>query len=122
MAKERIICRPNEIPPKEWEQMSRADQIKWWKDRQGPPAPKLHMKKAINLFQRGIITQSGFVITTMRTAAPEEIEEVVRVCPPELMTILKEELARYGKDEKKWPRSFQMVSYWPWVTAEEIKE
>jgi hypothetical protein len=31
-------------------------------------------------------------------------------------------LAQYGPDESNWPQTFQMATYAPWVTAEEIKD
>jgi hypothetical protein len=127
MTKERLIWRPNEIPLDQWERMSREDQIKWWKDHQEQdsqeqPPPKPHMKKAISLYDRGEITQTEFCTWVMKYAALEEIEEFVRVCPPELMSKLKEDLDQHGQDETKWPRTYYMASYAPWVTAEAIEE
>jgi hypothetical protein len=55
-------------------------------------------------------------------AVPEETEEFVQHCPPELIEVLKGQLAEYGPDEWSWPRTFRMATYAPWVTAEEIRE
>ncbi len=89
MTQEHIIWRPNEIPLERWEALSRADQIKWWKDRQGPPAPKPHMKKAIRLWNRGMITQHEFLSFVANSATLDEIEEFVRECPPDLLATLR---------------------------------
>lgn len=122
MSKERLIWRPNEIPLKQWEGMLRVDQIRWWKDHQPPPLPKPHMKKAISLYNRGEITQHEFCSYVSKIAALEEIGEFVRQCPLELMEVLKAQLAEYGPDESKWPRTIHMASYHPWATAEEATE
>jgi hypothetical protein len=122
MTNQRIIWRPNEIPLEQWEAMSRADQIQWWKDRQGPPDPRPQMKKAIRLYHRGIITQHEFPQFVAKWATPDEIESFVRDCPAELLARLHEELDHYGPDETRWPRTFHSGCYAPWVTPEEIKE
>jgi hypothetical protein len=127
MTKERLIWRPNGISLDQWEKMSREDQIKWWKDhqekdRQESPRPKPHMKEAISLYDRGVITQTEFCVRVAKSAALEEIGEFVRECPPELMSTLKEDLDQYGPDESRWPRYYSIASFWPWVTPEEIEE
>jgi hypothetical protein len=120
--KERLIWRPNEILPEHWEAMSREEQIQWWKDHAKTPLRKPHMKKVIRLYQRGDMPPAEFCSCVMTFAAPDEIAEFVRVCPPELMALLKEELAHSGPDESKWPRTYHLSCYAPWVTAEQIAE
>jgi hypothetical protein len=123
MARERIIWCPNEIPSEEWEAMSRADQTKWWKDhRDEMPYTKPHMKETVELYNEGCITQMEFCSVVAKLVVPEEIEDFFQACPLDLVAILKESLASYGDDETKWPRTFSIASYAPWVTAEEIKE
>jgi hypothetical protein len=122
VSKERLIYRPKEIPPDVWEAMPREEQIRWWKDHQSPPRPKTHMKQAISQYGRGIITERMFSTVVAKLAVMEEIEEFVRECPPELMAVLKKDLAEYDADEAKWPRSFSIRCYAPWVTPEEIRD
>jgi hypothetical protein len=80
------------------------------------------MAEAVALYDEGNITEGEFVTLVLRLAAPEEIEEFVRACPPELLAALRETLASYGEDEAAWPRTYHMGSVFPWVTAEEIQE
>lgn len=122
--KERLIWCPNEISLEEWEAMSRDDQIAWWKKDIEPDGPrqKIHMVKAIELYQEGSITGMELVSWAMKYAAVDEIEAFVAACPPDILADLKEHLAHYGPDEPKWPRTFCMSSYFPWVTPEEIAE
>lgn len=80
------------------------------------------MKKAITLYNNGHITRHEFCAFVAKMAAPEEIEEFLLKCPPELMEALKRDLAEYGPDESKWPRTFHMASCAPWVTTEEIRD
>ena len=122
MSEERLIWRPNEIPLEKWEAMPREEQIRWWQDHQLPPPAKPHMKKAITLYDKGHITQHEFCAFVAQIAAPEEIEEFVQHCPPQLIEVLKVQLAEYGPDESSWPRTVRMATYAPWVTAEEIRD
>jgi hypothetical protein len=82
----------------------------------------MHMKEAVGLYDEGTITRGEFVTFVLKLAAPEEIEEFVRVCPPDLLTTLQDALAAYGDDEADWPRMFHAGYYPPWVSAEEIEE
>ena len=123
MTRERLLWRPNEISREEWEAMSRADQIKWWKDHQDKtPYTKPHMIEAVELYNKGFITQMEFSSFVAKSIAPEELEEFIQACPPDLLAVLKESLASYGDDETKWPRTFSIASYVPWITTEEINE
>lgn len=123
MTRERLVWRPNAVPPDVWEAMSREDQIAWWKAQpKAPPQPKRRMKEAISLYDKGIITVGGFVCLVCELAAPEEIEEFVTACPPDLLVALKESLASYSEDESTWPRTFSSACYAPWATPEEIEE
>ena len=61
MTRERVIWRPNAIPLEVWEAMTREDQITWWKAQEEPPEPKRHMKVAISMYQKGMITLGEFV-------------------------------------------------------------
>jgi hypothetical protein len=123
MAEERIIWQPNEIPLEEWEAMSRADQINWWKSRQAKTLHKKpHMKRAIDLYNKGTLTETGFFTFVATNAVPKEIEQFVKVCPPDLLAKLKEYLTEHGEDEQKWPRTYSIRTYFPWVTPEEIEE
>jgi hypothetical protein len=80
------------------------------------------MKEAISVYNKGVLTAGGFVSVVYMLAAPGEIEEFVRACPADLLSLLKESLADYGEDESTWPRTFCIASYAPWVTPEEIEE
>jgi hypothetical protein len=80
------------------------------------------MKTAIILYNKGHITQHEFCAFVAKIAAPEELEEFIQKCPPELMDVLKRQLAEYGPDESKWPRTFHLASYAPWVTPEEYED
>src|SRR5262249_55887154 len=123
MTQERLIWRPNAMPPAVWEAMSRDDQIAWWKAQ--PPAPrqpKRHMKEVIAQYNKGNITANEFVCLVCELAALDEIEEFVSACPADLLSILRESLASYGEDERTWPRTFYSACYAPWVTPEEIEE
>jgi hypothetical protein len=126
MTEERPIWRPNEIPPLEWERIPRADQIKWWKDREPSPGKKLPMKRAVQLFRRGVITLLEFSAWVIANAAEDEIEEFVQICPPDLMAALQETLARAPADgdAEGWASRIFIHTrvYAPWVTQEEIKE
>jgi hypothetical protein len=122
MTRERLIWRPNAIPPDVWETMSRDDQIAWWKAQEKPPEPKRHMKVAISMYEKGIVTLGEFVCLVYKLAAAEEIEEFMRLCPADMLATLKESLACYGDDEKTWPRFFSSACHAPWVTLEEIEE
>lgn len=122
MTRERLIWRPNAIPLDVWEAMSREDQIAWWKAQEEPPEPKRHMKVAISMYKKGMITLCEFPGFAYKLAAPEEIEEFIRLCPADLLAALKESLTSYGDDETTWPRSFGSACYAPWVTPEEIEE
>jgi hypothetical protein len=123
MTRERLIWRPNAIPLDVWQAMSREDQIDWWKAQpQAPAGPKPHMKGAIAQYKKGAITDGEFLGLVCKLAAPEEIDEFMRVCPADMLATLKEFLATYGEDEKTWPRTFYSACYFPWVTAEEIEE
>ena len=121
---ERIIWRPNEVSPDQWDAMTRAEQIAWWKDREArkPISPKPHMMKAIALYSQGNITLTDFCTFAISHATADEIGEFIAECPPELMTALTQRLALYPEDaEDEWPRTFQIRSYAPWVTSDEIK-
>jgi len=122
MTTERLIWRPNEVPLERWEAMSREQQVQWWKDRKQPPRPKPHMVRAIELYNQGEITQNEFGFSVCKLAIREEVEEFVHQCPPALMSQLKRMLASYGEDESRWPRSFSICCYAPWVTDEEIMQ
>ena len=123
MTQERLIWRPNAVPPNVWEAMSREDQIAWWKAQPtAPPQPKRRMKEAISLYNKGAITVGEFVCLVYKLAAPDEIEEFVSACPADLLSGLKESLANYGDDESTWPRTFYIASYAPWVTPKETEE
>jgi hypothetical protein len=80
------------------------------------------MKQAISLYNKGIITVSGFVCLVYKLAAPDEIGEFLSACPADLLSKLKESLASYGADESAWPRTLYDACYAPWVTPEEIDE
>jgi hypothetical protein len=123
MTRERLIWRPNALPPAVWEAMSREEQMAWW-DSQAKPAPQLkrRMTEAISQYEKGVITAGEFVCLVYELAAPDEIDEFVSACPAELLGILKESLASYGEDESAWPRTFYIASYTPWVTPEGIEE
>jgi hypothetical protein len=122
MTIERLIWRPNEISPQVWEAMTRAEQVDWWKARMAPARPKAPMTEAVSLYHEGNITQGEFVTLVLQLAAPEEIEDFIRACPPELLAVLREALASYGDNEAAWPRTFRMSSYFPWATPEVIAE
>jgi len=122
MSRERLIWRPNAIPLDVWEAMSREKQIAWWKAQEKPPGPKRHMKVAISMHRKGIITLGEFVCLVYQLAAAEEIEEFLKLCPADMLSTLKESLASFGDDEKTWPRFFGSANYAPWVTPEEIEE
>ena len=123
MTQERLIWRPNAIPPEVWEAMSREDQIASWKAQpKAPSQPKRRMKEAISQYKKGIITANEFVCLVYKLAAPDEIEEFVSACPVDFLSLLKESLASYGGDESTWPRTFHSACYPPWVTVEEIEE
>jgi hypothetical protein len=123
MTGERVIWRPNEISPEVWEAMSHADQIQWWKDRQDKTShAKTDMKEAVILYNRGCITSMEFGSLVAKLAARDEFEVFFRECPPVLLALLKESLDDYGDDESKWPRTFHITSYFPWVTADEIEK
>jgi len=80
------------------------------------------MKRAITLYNTGHITQHELCSFVAKIAVPEEIEEFIQKCPSELMEVLTRQLAEYGADESKWPRTFCARCFAPWVTAEEIRE
>lgn len=122
MAKERLIWRPNAVSPEAWEAMSREEQINWWKAQRSPARPKSHVKEAISHYAKGHFTEIDFVTFVSEHVEPEEIEEFVRACPPDLLAILRDALADYGEDESVWPRTFHAGSHFPWVTPEEIGE
>jgi hypothetical protein len=122
MSRERLIWRPNAIAPNVWEGMSREEQIAWWKAQEKPPGPKRHMKVAISMYRKGIVTLGEFVCLVYELAVAEEIEEFMRLCPPDMLATLKESLASYGDDEKTWPRVIYSACYAPWVMPEEIEE
>jgi hypothetical protein len=122
MTKDRLIWRPNELSTEDWEAMSRAEQINWWKARTERVPPKRRMSEAIRLYQEGNITSGEFATLSMRLAALDELDEFVRACPPELLMTLRDSLAAYGDDEAAWPRTFFMGSHFPWVGAEEIED
>ena len=123
MTRERLIWRPNAVPPDVWEAMSREDQIAWWKAQpKAPSKPKRRMKDAITQDNKGIITIGEFVCLVYKLAAPDEIEEFVSACPAELLSKLKESLGSYGEDESAWPRTFYSACYAPRVRPEEIEE
>ena len=119
MTQERLIWRPNAVPPDVWEAMSREDQIAWWKTQpKAPPQAKRHMKEAILQYNKGIITVHEFIVIVCKLAATDEIKEFVSECPADLLYKVNESLASYGEDESNWPRSFYIASYAPWVTQE----
>lgn len=120
MSNDRPIWRPNAIPLRKWEAMSREEQIRWWKDHAPPPSAKPHMKIAISLYNKGNITEHEFCSFVARLAVSEEIDEFLLKCPPELLEVLKSQLAEYGPDESEWPRTYYMASYFPRVAPEEI--
>jgi len=78
------------------------------------------MIRAIELYIQGQITQNEFSFSVCKLAVREEVEEFIRVCPPDLMAGLRKMLTSYGPDESRWPRSFSICCYAPWVTDEEI--
>jgi hypothetical protein len=82
---ERLGWRPNEIPPEQWERLSHADQLKWWKDRVKTATPKPHMKKGIALYNEGQFTIGSFLCFTVQHATLEEVNEFERECPPVLL-------------------------------------
>jgi hypothetical protein len=123
MAQERLIWRPNVIPPDVWEAMTREDQIGWWKSRpEELPKSKRHMNEAIAQYNKGFLTVDDFVCLVCKLAVPGEVEEFVSACPAELISALKESLANYGDDENTWPRTFHSACYAPWETPQEIEE
>jgi hypothetical protein len=58
VAEERLIWRPNEVSPDEWDRLSRNQQIQWWKDHATPPKPPPHPLRAVALYHEGKITRS----------------------------------------------------------------
>jgi hypothetical protein len=125
MTKERLIWRPNEISPEEWDALSREEQIQWWKDLEAsrPKRAKPHMIHAVDVYNRGDITKTEFGNYVCRLAIRDEMEEFIRLCPPDLMAEIKRMLANHpGDDQTKWPRTFYIACYAPWVTAEQIEE
>lgn len=121
MGNEQLIWRPNEVSPDAWEAMSREEQIGWWKAQRDPPRPRSRMQDAIGHYARGNFTETDFVTFVTQHAEPEDIEEFVRRCPPDLLAILRDALASYGEDESAWPRTFCISTRAPWVTAEEAR-
>jgi hypothetical protein len=122
MMREQLIWRPNAVPLEVWEAMTREAQIAWWKSQSNePPQPKRHMKEAISQYNKGIITLGEFVCVICKLAAQDEIEEVVRECPDDLLSALNDSLASYGEDESTWPRTCYIACDAPWVTPEEIE-
>jgi len=125
MTKERLIWRPNDIPLEEWEALSREEQIQWWKDLEEsrPKRAKPHMLKAVEVYNDGNITQNEFGGLVCKLAIRDEMEEFIRGCPPDLMAEIKRMLAHYpGDDQTKWPRTFCIACYAPWVTPQQIEE
>jgi hypothetical protein len=92
--------------------MSREDQIAWWKAQpKAPPQLKRRMKETISLYNKGKITVGGFVCLVYELAAPDEIEEFVTACPPDLLAALKESLARYGEAANLLQRQLRSLGY-----------
>jgi hypothetical protein len=125
MSQESLIWRPNRIPLAEWENVSREEQIQWWKDRQEPYG-KPHMKRTIKLYEKGAITLHEFPLFVCRNATEEDIPAFLEVCPAELLNALKDRLMQLpaDDDDSGWPQVKWIGSacYAPWVTGEEIQE
>jgi hypothetical protein len=76
----------------------------------------------IDCYREGTIARGGFCSEVARIAVPEEIQEFLEECPPDLLEALQKDLAVYGEDEFNWPRTFCIACHAPWLTPEQIEE
>jgi hypothetical protein len=126
MNNERLIWHPNEISPEEWNELSREQQIQWWRDRQPKHVPVKNPLRHINYFKEGKQTLVGVIAGIFDHLTDENIMEFIDNCPAEVMHALisKAETMPPDGDDNGWEQVlvFSGACYAPWVTAEEIKE
>ena len=122
---DRLIYRPNHFTPDEWDNLSREQQIRWWKDRQ-PKRSSPHPRKGLRLYAKGTITKAeipGFVFDNL---TEDNLEEFIGSCPEDVLQLLRNTAASFPADgdDQGWSQlvRIQGVCYPPWVTQEEIRQ
>lgn len=121
---EPIVWRPNSISQEEWDSKSRERQIAWWREtcEKDEINGKRSMIDILKFYEEGVITLSGCTSMICKRANHNEIPDFLNQCPAEIITHLRKFLHRFqGNDPEKWPRSFFMGSYAPWMTVDQIE-
>lgn len=123
---ERQIWRPNSLTPEEWGNLSREQQITWWKDREGnrEPSPAILPLRAVRLYHKGIITRAEFPSFVFGRITEDNVQEFLDGCPSIELQQLRDEANRLPAtdDKEGWSQliSIESACYAPWVTDEEI--
>ena len=115
LTEERLIWRPNEVSPDEWDRLSRDGQIHWWRDHIPPTKPRPHPLRAISLYQEGTTTRSEIPIFVFEKLTEDNVGEFIAGCPEAVQEILQlhAEQLPADDDEDGWSH--------PWVSAEDIR-
>lgn len=123
--KDRPIWRPNTISAEDWDNLSREEQIRWWKDN-SPSAKPLHPLTAITQYQDGKITKFEIPIYVLERLTVDNVKVFTDGCPPEFLKLLQAEADKLPADDDDdgWGNVpiFHIATYAPWVSAEDIKK
>lgn len=120
------IFRPNAIAVKEWEKLSREQQIQWWKDREPRNLPAPDPARGVELYNAGIITQAELPCFVFERLTKDNVREFMDSCPPDIVLYLRDSARRLPPDDYNdgWRQLISVggVLYEPWVTEEEIRQ
>ena len=123
--KDRPILRPNAISPNEWDNLSRENQIQWWKDHSTPTKPS-HPLRAITLYKKGMIAKSEIPIFVFERLTVDNVREFIEGCPTELLTLLQAKAKKLPADDDDdgWKNVIihHGAKYAPWIPMEDIRE
>jgi hypothetical protein len=103
--KERLVWRPNNISPEQWEKLSRDEQISWWQEREPRPVcPPSHPSSFVKHYQQGILTAHEFALDLFESLTEENGAGFLETCPEDLLSLLQERAAAYpdAEDDEAW--------------------
>jgi hypothetical protein len=125
---ERLIWRPNALTPDEWDNLTREQQIKWWKDQENrePKIPSPNPLWAAQLYRQGKITKADVSTIVFENLTEKNLWKFLDGCPADVLQELREVADQYPADDniQAWEKlvSIAIACYAPWVSVEEIRQ
>jgi hypothetical protein len=126
MDKQPLIFRPNSFTRDEWDNLSREQQIQWWKDQQPKSVRPVDPLRFVEHYSKGITTRNELKFAVFRCIVPANIHAFLDGCPPDILQDLNQFATTFPEDddEQQWQQTIfiQGRTEAPWTTAEEIEK